>query len=243
MAHEPRLAKLERRREEEAFAGSLAGRYLMARRACADGTADLAQYQLVYGAEVDATRRELRAMAPAMVARERLGLPRFHWQRLLAYPPDEPLTDELTGYVEALELSATLTLQEMAQLLGPAPAASFLSGPEMRKAAAIDVLAIGGHHGLGLRRDIWMNEDGQWVLSGRAMAAAEVRTIAVSQLTRRFDWRYFDKDPKLLKAAMGPDGEPEVSYANLAAHIDTWKPPNVRSGSEEVKRGQHSDVQ
>ena len=220
---ERRLAHLERQHAAQQIERSLPRRMEAAAAACAEGSARLWQYQLNCSYEVHVRRIELIAMAPAILARERLGHhgdPR--WRRLLAHSPDQNPPADLKEDFRALASMAVLSLRELNKMPLFTPPLNFRIGPELRQSCAIDILAVGGNLGLGLRNHIWNHQDNGWTLTEQTRSFAHELHTDITTVAMIFNSQGFDTGAVPLEGHTDPAGRFVVSYAAVADYIAGW---------------------
>jgi hypothetical protein len=90
--------------------------------ACENGTAHLDQYAMIFEETVEASRMQIFASVPALVAREDAG-GRLTPESALAYPPQVPLPDAVARQVD--DLFAFFTSPSITPLATEGPRAAF----------------------------------------------------------------------------------------------------------------------
>jgi hypothetical protein len=223
---EARVARLEKIRHEPN--SSWVDARTRAERAEADGTASLAQYELVYSEELVGWRDQFLASIPALVAREKIGP--WPWGMVcqaLVYPPDQELSEEADDWLDSIVYQATISVDQMKKNAKTRQAPLLVTTPEQRTSQAILILTMGGRYALGLRTRAWTKTDGQWHTSEEAMTLARTTTESLSEATRFLGYSG-NLVPHLLDGTLQtvdgtiPDNPRRalVSWADLADTLD-----------------------
>jgi hypothetical protein len=207
MSTEARLARLERLQREERHRTS--AEYLAAQAAerSRDGTASMAEYQLLYGQHVERWRDELAEGALELVteARSRYA-PRLSSREAIGWPPDVPLPSyvEVMIFLEHSEATELIPDERERKFRTPF-GHPVLSASDYRQRAARRMLVLGDLHAMGLRRHVWRREGDRWLVLGSTVEATD--------------------DPAQVKPAPDRHGKTEGSPASWSEPVRSGQPP------------------